>query len=902
MAKTYKTGLVITGDASGGIKAMRATEGEIEKLNRSFSSGKKRAQEYTGQTRNVSRELEFLKRMAAPAAAALAGVFAVNSLQSQVDWADRLQKLNLRIGASTEALSQYNYVASLSGLEFNQLATAWQRQTRRIAQATQGTGEAVKALKALGLSAAELSRLSPEQQFEAIAAELQKVENSGQRAAIAMQLWDSEGVGLLQIVTQGTEAIAAMRAEADRLGLTISQQTADNMATLNDEMDRLRFAGQGLAATLVSDVGPSLTSSLQEVNAFIHELGGAGVVLERVGQVVTTLAAVYLARRLGPALLAAGTKGVTAGGMIAQGMVVATGATGRLNQTLVLTQGRMAATAAAGRALAGSVALLGGPLGAAMLAAGAVYYFREELGLVPKQAGLTTDELEELRGEIDDLSDAAINNRLDQLSKDLEDVTLKAAAAREEMAALSKEAGGYGVTGFSSGHVGDVVEASTAVADARDKITRINQQIAELQGEREKRRSPGGGDGEDNDPPLKPPSKDIDAAKKALEELEREYESLHGRLREQVALFGETGEAARLRYQLEHGSLSQLSDARKQNLIGMAEELDGLREQQEVVQSLFPELEKLRNLAQQSAAVEELDGGLGNLARRRLQDQLGGMASDGAPSMNGLDATVSGPFGEANRLDSEMERYQAWYTQRLELLREFENEQYGVQAEALAAREALEEQHQQTVQKYEQQSASARMQGYGALFGNLADMAGKFAGEQSGLYKAMFAASKAFAIADSAVQIANGIAKAANNPWPVNLAAMATVAANTASIISTIQGTSMDVGQLHAGIDDVPETGSWYLKKGERVVDDRTNRDLKTFLGRAKAGGGGSSGNVASMPSMPPIEQHFHVSGDMDAKQRALLEQAAAMGAEQGYQRVYDDFATNGKIRAVAGV
>ncbi|HBX3097958.1 TPA: phage tail protein, partial [Klebsiella pneumoniae] len=60
-------------------------------------------------------------------------------------------------------------------------------------------------------------------------------------------------------------------------------------------------------------------------------------------------------------------------------------------------------------------------------------------------------------------------------------------------------------------------------------------------------------------------------------------------------------------------------------------------------------------------------------------------------------------------------------------------------------------------------------------------------GQQSGIYKAAFAASKAYAIAQSMVAINAGIAQAASLPFPSNLMAMATVAMETANIVSNIK-------------------------------------------------------------------------------------------------------------------
>lgn len=46
-------------------------------------------------------------------------------------------------------------------------------------------------------------------------------------------------------------------------------------------------------------------------------------------------------------------------------------------------------------------------------------------------------------------------------------------------------------------------------------------------------------------------------------------------------------------------------------------------------------------------------------------------------------------------------------------------------------------------------------------------------------------------------------------------------------------------GMAHDGIDNIPKEGTWLLDKGERVVDSRTNSDLKNYLAR-----GGSDGDI----------------------------------------------------------
>lgn len=84
-------------------------------------------------------------------------------------------------------------------------------------------------------------------------------------------------------------------------------------------------------------------------------------------------------------------------------------------------------------------------------------------------------------------------------------------------------------------------------------------------------------------------------------------------------------------------------------------------------------------------------------------------------------------------------------------------------------------------------------------FGAIADIMKAAAGEQSSIYKAMFAASKAFAIAEAIVKIQQGIANAAALPFPANFGAMAGVASATAGIISTIKGATFGGGRQYGG-------------------------------------------------------------------------------------------------------
>lgn len=140
---------------------------------------------------------------------------------------------------------------------------------------------------------------------------------------------------------------------------------------------------------------------------------------------------------------------------------------------------------------------------------------------------------------------------------------------------------------------------------------------------------------------------------------------------------------------------------------------------------------------------------------------------------------------------SELSELSTQLAQRNEIIRQAQEARLISEQEALAlSLEANKQYNQQVLQteadRYRQQLSYGQ-----TIFSSLTSIAETYAGQQSGIYQAMFRLSKAFAIADSTVKIIQGIAAAAANPWPANLAAMASVAAATAGLVAQIQGTNL---------------------------------------------------------------------------------------------------------------
>jgi hypothetical protein len=167
------------------------------------------------------------------------------------DTAFEVHALSLRLGASVEALQEYRLVAAAAGVDFRTFAMALQRMTRRVAEAAIGTGEAQDALKELNLDVMALSKLKPDEQFDVIADRLSKVASESARVRLAFKLFDSEGVALVQVINQGTDAISKLRDEAHHLGMVMSKDDIANANKFRIALIKLKGALSGIKEALI---------------------------------------------------------------------------------------------------------------------------------------------------------------------------------------------------------------------------------------------------------------------------------------------------------------------------------------------------------------------------------------------------------------------------------------------------------------------------------------------------------------------------------------------------------------------------------------------------------------------------------------------------------------------------
>ena len=252
------------------------------------------------------------------------------------------------------------------------------------------------------------------------------------------------------------------------------------------------------------------------------------------------------------------------------------------------------------------------------------------------------------------------------------------------------------------------------------------------------------------------------------------------RIKKELALFGNNSNLADLEYDIKIGKYNGVSDAKKNEYRNVTAELeaktklaaanksvqdsiDGLMKQQALfgnnssLASLMYDIEhtdKYKDatkeltdkLIEQTRALEQL--GMTAKATDAIRSRFAKLQSDTEAS----NKAVAGVMAEISS-ESPLGKIEADYARRLAIITENELLITGVIGSETAKREAIEK-------SYMDAKRDLMLSQGEALFGDLSDLAKGFAGEQSGIYKTMFAIEKAFAIAQSAIAIQTAVAKA----------------------------------------------------------------------------------------------------------------------------------------------
>lgn len=196
-------------------------------------------------------------------------------IKNAIDSADHLNKLSQKIGISVEALSTLRFAAQLSDVSLETLQKGIKGLSQNITEANTGIGDGANLFEALGVSVrnADGSMKSTEAVLLQVADVFANLEDGAVKTALAVKLFGKSGMDMIPFLNQGAAGISQLTAEAERLGLKLTAETARSAEAFNDNLTALKASSSSLGIALARDFLPELTNITNAMREAANEAG-----------------------------------------------------------------------------------------------------------------------------------------------------------------------------------------------------------------------------------------------------------------------------------------------------------------------------------------------------------------------------------------------------------------------------------------------------------------------------------------------------------------------------------------------------------------------------------------------------------------------------------------------------
>ena len=451
--------------------------------------------------------------------------------------------------------------------------------------------EAAKLIDALGLTITDTSG-----KFVGFERLLRQLEEAQIDLADATTLFGTEAApAMLALIGQGADTFVSFRDQitGTTAAITMSQQQLD---TLQGDWKRFLSTIEEVSLKIFDRLQPALRGTIQTMDEAVPVLDDVAV----------GMVALLGARTLGPVLNSIGAASASAAAsMIAMSAAERQFAAGA---TLAITQARALSLATAG--LKGTLALLGGPAGIAILAGSAIAWFAT-------RADEAVANTEALRGKVDALATtwqrltgARLQAAELDVSADLDALEQERATAAARLETLNMQAR------FAKDleqHNEETIRARAELERIDAKIVEREKTLADIRAKMAGIQPPDDRDGGGVDtgaPGETTPSGSGDPGKIA-----ERAKMLEESLRRQIALYGETSATASVYYETTLGALAKLDPAQKQRLLDLAKEADANKKLTDELDRAAAEMDAM------VAAVDRMEKSDADLIQR-LEEEL----------------------------------------------------------------------------------------------------------------------------------------------------------------------------------------------------------------------------------------------------------------------------------------
>ncbi|SDS03840.1 tape measure domain-containing protein [Halopseudomonas litoralis] len=551
----------------------------MDKAQRSSEKWRKRVDD---DMRGASASSEKAFSSIAGNAAKMAGAIGlVLSTQQIIDYADGWSELSARVanvvGPGGDADSVMRSIATTARSTYtslNQTAEAFLNNAMALTELGYSTEQQLQVSDAL--NNALVISATRGQQAESV---MQALSKSMAAGVLRGDNWNT-------VLQSGGRIVQAL---ADGLGVTtieLRKMAEDGLLTtekvvtaLTSQLEVLRAESDAMAAAVVDGVGQIGNSLLALIGITDQSIGASGSLanalvavadairpFDNAGNLKAWAENLHLVADAGAVVaLVIGSRVAGAATTSAYAFTMATAESIRYQATLAqmagvsnITAARLTALSVAARTASAAMALVGGPVGAVILAAGALTYFATRASEAEREAEALDGRITKLGGSFDKLTAAQASAAILDYDQKLASATLTMQAAEAKAFTLRRNLEQFPNSKKAEQWGTDLIRAEGAVDDARTEVDAINSSLERLNGIVQ-----AGGAGALAD--------DANEASEAFQKLNRQ-------LVERLALVGLSTEAERLAARVAGGYVEGLEEGEGELLVAIQKQIDAREE------------------------------------------------------------------------------------------------------------------------------------------------------------------------------------------------------------------------------------------------------------------------------------------------------------------------------------
>ena len=207
---------------------------------------------------------------------------------------DNIDKMSQKLGLSTDAYQEWNYVMQISGTSIDNMSMGLKTLTNKFDDAVNGSDSAIETFNRLGLSMEDIQGLSREDLFKQVIFAFQGMEDSAERAALANDLLGRSGQELAPLFNTSAEETQDLIKRVRDLGGVMSKDAVKQGARFQDSLTSLKTAFAGASAELFEKLIPAISDFMDKVANFIEE-GGLDRIIETLQNLAPVIVAVVTA-------------------------------------------------------------------------------------------------------------------------------------------------------------------------------------------------------------------------------------------------------------------------------------------------------------------------------------------------------------------------------------------------------------------------------------------------------------------------------------------------------------------------------------------------------------------------------------------------------------------------------